>query len=200
MAILNKKYFSILSNIGANISEARTQKLVSIILTLIALCLFGLFAINPTLSTIAKLRKEIDDYEIINQKLGEKIFALSALQQAYSRLEDKIPTVLGSIPSSPAVPLFIGQVQSVAKNSNIHVTHLQNSQVDLFKGKKTSEKYHTYSFSLTGDGTYEDITKFVENITNIQRVVGINASSIDNAENNNKTLRFNFQGIAYYKD
>lgn len=200
MAILNKKYFSIFSNLSSNISEERTQKLVSIILTLITLCLFGLFAINPTLSTIAKLRKEIDDDEIINQKLEEKISALSSLQKAYVRLEDKIPTVLGSIPQSPTVPLFIGQVQSVAKNSNIQVSLLQNSRVDLFKEGKGSEKYSAYSFSLAGEGLYEEITKFMEDITNMQRVVGVNVSSIDNVKNNNKTLRFNFQGVAYYKD
>lgn len=195
MATLNKKYFSLLSNI----SEARTQKLLSIILTLIALCLFGLFAINPTLSTIAKLRKEIEDNEIINQKLGEKIAALSSLQQAYSKLEDRIPTIFESIPLSPTIPLIIGQLQSVAKNSNVHVSLLQNSHVDLFKEVKTSEKYNSYTFNLTGEGTYEDITKFIESVINIQRIVGVNVSTIENPENK-RILRFNFQGIAYYKD
>lgn len=196
MAILNKKYFILLTNI----SEARTQKLISVILTLIALCLFGLFAINPTLSTIAKLRKEIEDYEIINQKLGEKITALTNLQQSYSRLEDRIPTILASIPPTPDVPLFIGQVQSVAKNSNIHVSILQNSQVDLYNEDKASEKYYTYAFSLSGEGGYEDIIKFIENITNMQRIVGIDVTSIDKEENNSRILRFNFQGITYYKE
>jgi Tfp pilus assembly protein PilO len=195
MTTLNKKYFSLLSNI----SEARTQKLLSIVLTLIALCLFGLFAINPTLSTIAKLRKEIDDNAIINQKLGEKIAALSSLQQAYSRLEGRIPTILESIPSSSSVPLFIGQLQSVAKNSNIHVSLLQNSHVDLFKEVKTSEKFNFYTFNLAGEGAYENITKFIESIINIQRIVGINVSTIENAENK-ETLQFNFQGVAYYKE
>lgn len=192
MRMLSNKYFNL-------ISEARTQKLISIILTLIALCLFGLFAINPTLSTIAKLRKEIADYEIINQKLGEKISALNALQQAYSRLESDVPTVLASIPKSPFVPLFIGQIQAVAKNTNIQMSQLQSSQVDLFKEDGGSKKYYAYSFSLTGDGTYEDITKFIENVTNMQRVVGVETSTINNAENNNRSLRISIQGVAYFK-
>ena len=192
MKMLNNKYFNL-------ISEARTQKLISMILTLIALCLFGLFAINPTLSTIAKLRKEISDNEIANQKLGEKISALNALQQAYSRLESDVPTVLASIPTSPLVPLFIGQIQAVAKNTNIQISQLQSSQVDLFKEDGSSKKYYAYSFTLSGDGTYEDITKFIENIINMQRIVGIETSTINNAENNNKSLRINIQGVAYFK-
>lgn len=192
MITLSNKYFNL-------ISETRTQKLISIILTLSTLCLFGLFAISPTLSTIARLRKEIADYEIINQKLGEKISALSTLQKAYSRLESDVPTVLASIPQSALVPLFIGQIQSLAIGSNIQVSQLQNFQVDLFKEDGSSKKYYVYSFTLSGDGTYEDITKFIENITNMQRVVGIDISSINNVENNNRSLRLNFQGVAYYK-
>lgn len=196
MTTLSNKYFHFLSGIG----DPRTEKVISIILTLIALCLFGLFAINPTLSTIAKLSKEIDDYRIINQKLEEKISALNSLQQAYTRLEDKIPTILGSIPASPTVPLFIGQVESVAKNSNIHVSLLQNSQVDLFKENENSEKYNAYTFSLIGKGAYEDIIRFIENITSMQRIVAVNESSINVEEASNRILRFNFQGTAYYKD
>ena len=193
--MLNNNYYNLLHNL----SETRTQKIISIILTLIALCLFGLFVINPTLSTIAKLRKEISDNEIVNQKLGEKISALNSLQQAYSRLEDDLPQLLGSIPTSPLVPLFIGQIQAVAKNTNIQISQLQSSQVDLFKDSEVSQKYLAYAFSFTGDGTYEDITKFIENIVNMQRIVGIETSTINNAENNNRSLRINIQGVVYFK-
>jgi len=195
MKMLNNNYYNLLHNL----SETRTQKIISVILTLIALILFGLFVINPTLSTIAKLRKEISDNEIVNQKLGEKISALNSLQQAYSRLEDDLLSVLGSIPTSPLVPLFIGQIQAVAKNTNIQISQLQSSQVDLFKDGEVSQKYLAYAFSLTGDGTYEDITKFIENITNMQRVVGIETSTINNAQNNNRSLRINIQGVVYFK-
>lgn len=195
MKISSSKYL----NVFSNINNARTQKLISIVLTLVALSMFGLFAINPTLSTIAKLRKEIDDYEVINQKLQEKISALNILQGAYSTIENEIPTVINAIPDSPLVPQFIGQVQSIAKNSNISVIQLQNSKVDLYKENATSSKYHAYNFSLIGDGSYEDIKKFIENITGMQRIVGIDTSSISIVENNNIALRLNFQGVAYFK-
>lgn len=195
MKISSSKYLNVFSNIG----NARTQKLISIVLTLTALSLFGLFAINPTLSTIAKLRKEISDYEVINQKLEEKIFALNTLQQAYANLENEVPTVTNAIPESPLVPQFIGQIQSIAKSSNIFVVQLQNSQVDLYRENAALDKYKAFNFSLIGDGNYEDIKKFIENVTSMERVVGIDTSSINNVENNNTILRLNFQGIAYFK-
>lgn len=195
MKMLNNNYYNLLHNL----SEARTQKFTSVILTLIALTFFGIFAINPTLSTIAKLKKEIADDEDINQKLEQKITALNSLQQAFKRLESDLPVVFESIPESPFVPLFIGQIQSLAKSSNIKVSQLQSSQVDLFKEDGGSKRYYTYSFTLSGDGTYEDITKFIENLTNMQRVVGVERSTINNAENNNRSLRINIQAVTYYK-
>jgi len=195
MTTLNNKYLALLPHF----SEVKTQKFTSVILTLIALSVFGLFAINPTLSTIARLQKEIEDSEVISQKLEEKIAALASLQQAYSRLENDIPVVTESMPQSPFVPLFIGQIQAVAKSSNIHVSQLRNSQVDLFGENGDSKKYYSYSFSLIGEGLYEDIIKFMENVTNIVRIVNMDVSSINKEEGENRSLRFEFQGVTYYK-
>lgn len=158
-----------------------------------------MFVISPTLSTIAKLKKEIADSTIVNQGLEKKIAALASLQQAYSRLKNDVPLVLESIPQSALVPLFIGQVQSVARSSNVSLNQMQNLQVDLFEQNEAPKRYYSYSFSLTADGTYEDISKFMENITNMQRVVGIDVSSIDKAGDANKSLRLNLQGVVYYK-
>lgn len=177
----------------------QTQKFTSIVLTLMALSFFGLLAINPTLSTIAKIKKEIADNETVNQKLGDKIVALSSLQKAYSRLENDVPIVFDAIPNSPFVPLFIGQIQSTAKNSNIHLSSLQTSQVDLFGEQGESKRYYLYSFSLTVEGLYEDLSKFIKSLTNMQRVVNINVFSITKGGAKNNFLLLSLQGVTYYK-
>ncbi len=195
MKTLSNKYLELLPDW----SSAQTQKFTSSILTLIALAFFSLFVISPTLSTIAKLKKEIADSAIINQRLEKKIAALASLQQAYSRLKNDVPVVLEAIPQSSNVPLFIGQIQSVARSSNVRLSQMQNLQVDLFEQNETPKRYYSYSFSLTAGGTYEDISKFMENITNMQRIVGIDASSIDKEGSSNKSLRLNLKGVVYYK-
>lgn len=195
MKIINSKYLDLLPDL----SQERTERFTSVILTLIALSMFGLFAINPTLSTIAKLQKEIVDLEVINQKLEEKIADLTSLQRAYNRLENDVPVVLGTIPISPFVPLLIGQIQSVARDSNIHVTQIQNSEVELFKEGEPAKKYYFYSFSINADGTYENISRFIDNLTHMQRIVTINTVSINKQARIAETLQLNLQGVAYYK-
>lgn len=195
MRTLSNKYLELLPDWNS----AQTQKFTSSVLTLIALAFFSLFVISPTLSTIAKLKKEISDSAIINQGLEKKIAALYSLQQAYSRLKNDVPVVLESIPQSALVPLFIGQIQSVARNSNVRLNQMQNLEANLFEQNETPKRYYSYSFSLAAEGTYEDVSKFMENITNMQRIVGIDVSSIDKEGDVNKSLRLNLKGVVYYK-
>jgi len=195
MKIINSKYLELLPDFG----EERTEKFTSVILTLIALSVFGLFAINPTLSTIAKLQKEIEDSQVISQKLEEKIADLASLQQAYNRLENDIPVVLESMPNTSFVTQLFGQIHSAAVGSSIRVNQIQNSEVELFKEIDPSKKYYSYSFSISADGTYDNILRFTNILTNMQRIVNINSVSITRQGETASSLQFNLQGIAYYK-
>lgn len=195
MKIPTHKYLELLPDLG----EERTQKFTSIVLTLIALSLFGLFAINPTLSTIAKINKEITDSQDLSQKLEKKIADLASLQQAYKRLEleNDIESIFASLPTSSFVPLLIGQIQSLARDANIRVTQIQNSEVDLFK-EEAPKEFYSFSFSLSAEGAYENLLKFMENITSMQRAVSVSKISIGK-EGTSSTLKFNMEGVAYYK-
>src|SRR5687767_10764921 len=84
--------------------DEKTKNLSAIILTFLALSFFGLFAINPTISTIVQLKKEIADNQEVNQKLEEKITNLSTLQQKYNLLQNDIPFIFSAIPQNPQGP------------------------------------------------------------------------------------------------
>lgn len=189
------KYFELVSNF----KNKQTQKFTNIILTLISVSLFGAFAINPTLTTIVKLKKELSDDEFAQNNLEEKIRNLSILQQKYVAIEDDIPYALDAIPDSPQVPYLMAQIQSVAKNANIHLSNLQNLAVELFKQNVPEKKYYQYSFSLSGTGSFENISAFFSKLVNMQRIVSISTFSIDKTADKTGDLRFSLQGLAYYK-
>jgi len=176
----------------------QNQKLTNIVFTLIAISLFGMFAINPTLSTIVKLKKELTDNKFVVHSLEEKIKNLSTLRQKYVDIQEDIQYALDAVPERPEVPLLMAQIQSVAKNTNIRISNLQNLAVELF-GKAQEKKHYSYSFSLNGSGNFEDISAFFSKIVNMQRVVSISTFSIDKAEDKTGALRFSLQGTAYYK-
>lgn len=189
------RYFEMLPNF----KNDKTQKFTSIILTLVAISLFGMFAINPTLSTIAKLKKELADNEFVARSLEEKIRNLGILQQKYADIQEDIPYALDSIPKTPEVPLLMAQIQSIAKKTNIHISNLQNLAVELFKQNVEEKKYYQYAFSLSGTGTFEDISTFLSQIVSMQRIISIDTFSIDKTAERTGALRFSLQGSAYYK-
>ena len=182
-----------------NFRNQKTQKFTSVVLTLVALSLFGLFAINPTLSTIAKLKKELADDEFVEHSLQEKISNLNILQEKYTKIQDDIVYALNAIPNNPQVPFLMAQIQSVAQNSNVHLSNLQNLTVELFKEAPIDKKYFSFSFSFSGTGTIENIATFLSSLTNMQRVISIDTFSIDKTADKTGALRFSLQGLAYYK-
>lgn len=203
MEIQNKNNKEIAKNkfleLLPNFREKTTQKFTTIILTLIAISFFGLFAINPTLSTIAKLQKELEDNQFIDTSLRQKISNLSLLQQKYSTLQNDIPVVLNAIPQDSQIPLLMAEIQSIVQESNIQLESLQNFQVELAKNKDVNNKYYSYGFSVSGFGSYDNISRFITSLTNMQRVVDIEAFAINRQTDKSTSLRFTLRGVAYYK-
>ena len=194
--ITETKYFTMFPNF----KDEKTQKLTSIIFTLIAVVLFGVLAVNPTLSTIVKLRKELDDKKFLENSLQEKIKNLKILQQKYLEIQPDISYVLSAVPSKPNAPTLLAQIQALAIKSNINLTNLQNLTVELFSQKIQEEKkYYSFSFSLNGTGEINNIQTFTTHLTDMQRIINITNFSIDQTSDNINQLRFTMQGNAYYK-
>lgn len=200
MQIPNKNVFKNLSQNKyfefVDFKAERTQKFITLVLTLIALSFFGIFAINPTLSTIAKLRKEIEDSSFVDQKLEQKINSLTSLQQKYTLLQDDLPIIFSAIPRSPEIPLLVAQVQAAGRNSNVIVDSVQTFQVELEK-PKIEKKFSTFAFSLSADGSYENLLKFLTTLTNMQRVVSVDIISITR-KTGDTNLQLTFRGKAYF--
>lgn len=200
MKILNRK---ILKNIAKvryfefiDFKEERTQKFTTLILTLGALSILGLFAINPTISTIIKLQKEIDDSKFVDSKLSEKINNLSSLQKEYESLKNDLPVVFAAIPRNPEIPLLVAQVQAAASNSNVALINIQTFEVEIEKPKVPKE-FSSYSFSLTADGSYNNLLNFLSTVSNMERVVAVDIISLTR-KTGDANLQLTFKGRAFF--
>lgn len=189
--IAKNKYFQLLPDFG----QERLAKFTTLVLTLIALSFFGIFAINPTLSTIAKLGKELEDNKFVDQKLTQKINNLNSLQKKYQNLQTDLPVILSSVPKGPEVPLLAAQIQAVAKNSNTSIDNLQTFQVEIPTGP--SQKYFSYSFALSASGGYNDLNNFLLNLSNMQRIVSLDILSLTKKSGVN-SLQLTLRGRAYF--
>lgn len=187
-----KNYFQLLPNF----KEEKTQKFVTIILTVITLAFFGIFAINPTLSTIIKLRKELDDSNFVDKKLQDKINNISTLQKKYVVLQNDLPFILATVPQSPEVPLLAAQIQAVAKNSNVGINNFQTFEVEIPQ-KTTPRNYLSFSFALSTEGNYNDLYNFLTSLSNMQRVVSIELLSLTKKSASN-SLELSIKGKTFF--
>ncbi len=158
--------------------------------------LFGIFAINPTLSTIITLKKQLADSQLVHEKLSTKISNLSSLQQQYSQLTPDLPVVFDAIPQTAQAPGLMGQVFALSKNMNVQITSLEITNAQLTGGKAQDEA--SYPFSLNARGSYEDLINFAKSLTKINRILSIDSMSISKDAKLN-TIELDIQGQGYFK-
>lgn len=192
------KYFSKLPFF----KEEHAQKFMGITLTLFALSFFGFFAINPTLSTIARLRKEIKDNEFVNSQLERKIGDLNKLKIQYSSLQNDLPIVLESLPQKADVPTLIAKIQSIARISNLKIIKIQNFEVEIVKNNKEKDKkYYSYTFSIAGNGTFEAISQFISSLINMQRIISVDGLSVERSQGkDDPPIKFSIDAITFIKE
>lgn len=183
--------------IPSYLKQEKAQRVTALILTFITLSFFGLFAISPTLSTIAKLQKELSDSKDVDSKLQEKINNLVSLSRQYSTVQSDIPFITQLIPSSPNVPLLVAQIQAIAAQSSATVDTLQVSTVELTKGQALSADTKSFSFSLNASGNYTQLSDFVSRLIEFDRIITVDAVSI--SQTPGKATQLSLRGRAYFK-
>lgn len=181
--------------------KENTRLITTLILTFVALSFFGLFAINPTLTTIIELQKQLDDSEFTHQQLSTKLVNLSTLQQKYTNLNSELGVIDNAIPKEAAATTLAGQLHTLAEEANITIRHLRVEEVALTAVKNPanpSNKGFSYVFNLETEGSYENMMKFAENTTNFNRIVTVEAISLTRDPGNNNLI-MNMRGRQYFK-
>ena len=56
-----------------NIQNEKTKAITMLIFTFVAMSFLGIFAINPTLSTIVELNKQLEESKFVHEQLQTKI-------------------------------------------------------------------------------------------------------------------------------
>ncbi len=178
------------------IKKENNQKYFLIILSISASIFFFIFAINPTLSTIAKLKKQITDARFVEQQLSQKINNISQLSQEYQLLQEDLPLIFDAVPKDPQVPTLVGQIQSIGGDSLVQITNIEVSPVNLSSSSSTSSS--SFSFNISGISRFENIQTFVDNLINSQRVISISSIQASKGEDS-ENFDFIIKGWAYYK-
>lgn len=180
--------------------QEKTRQITTLTLTLITLALFGIFAVNPTISTIGQLQKELEDDTVVNEKLTLKIKNLGLLQQQYTTIQNELPTIFNAIPKTTRAAILTGQIQSLAFQHGLKLDKAQVFEVDLSSQKTQKANANTsFTFSVGATGSYQNIADFIKDLTNFDRIVSLDTLSITNGPDGSGLVQVTIRGKAYFK-
>lgn len=198
---LKKDKYTKLIELLPDFKKERTQKYTTIILTLSASIILGIFAVSPTLSTIVNLQKQLDDDKFVEQKLQEKINNLSILQQKYASIQSDLPLIFNAIPKSSQIPLFLAQLQGLANETNIKIINFQTYPVGLSDSIISDKRFSSFDYSISVSGDYQSLLNFLDKISKFSRIVTLsNISMAKTVDANTSTLQLSVKGSAYFKN
>lgn len=193
--LYTSKYFEKLPDF----KQKKTQAFITIALTLFAISFFGIFAINPTISTILNLRKQKEDNSFVEEKLNQKFTNLNTLAQTYRDITSDLVYVYNAVPQTPQVTKLVGQLATLGKEEDVEVARLQTFEVDLTKTEINVQKFSTVKFSLDATGSYQNLLNYMETITSFERIITIDSVSLRKGTDKNSDIKLNIQGTAFFK-
>lgn len=185
-----------LSTFLPRLAEKRVQSFTTLVLSLITLSFFGIFAISPTLATIADLQKQISDNEFVNNQLRVKIINLTTLQQSYKIIQSQLSVLYSAVPQNPDVTTLIGQIQTIATSANVTLVSMQTLPVAISQG--STARFNSFTFSLDVSGNYAQIKDFLQKLTTFNRLMTIDAISLNQPVANQDSYTLSLRGDVYF--
>ena len=176
----------------------QVKNYTTLLLTLVAIIVFSLFAISPTINTIVELRKTLADSQFADNALEEKLAALESLQNQYDSLDDRIERVSATIPTSPEVPLLLAKVQTLARDAGLSIVKLETLQVELTKSGAVGSEPDSFVFSITVSGSYDQVRQFLDSLPRLDRLVSVDAITLNRSLSTSGQVTGTIRARAYF--
>lgn len=158
-------------NAGQN--RQRVTAYLYIIFSLLALSLFGLFAIGPTISTIFDLNKQLDENKQALVQLENKNAALKSLSAQYIDIQQNLELVDNAIPNSANVAKLTRQLENLTIQDNLSVQKIDTGLMELYPAINANSPIFSFTFSIVVSGKEQQINTFVSDLINMGRIISV---------------------------
>ena len=162
------------------------------ILSLATILVFSVFALKPTLVTIATLVREIRAKEDLVIQTDEKIANLDRASEVFSQEGEKIAVVKQSVPQSPEPDSFLRQIEGLAQKNGVQVLGVSFGEVTLLgegTEKKSKEEIKglpensgALSFSISITSSYQGLLSFLTDLENLRRPSRVDAAGLSSSQ------------------
>lgn len=169
-----RRYFRQLTDAYRGTPALRAS--LEFLLTLFTISFFALFALRPTINTIAELWANINSQKEIKGRLEQKIRDLAVSQEIWKTEQKRIETLDQALPKNPGPDTYIKQIEGLAASRGLGISFLKVDEVALRgevekQGEQKIKKGKTeiISVSLSLSGAYTALLGFLEDLENLRR-------------------------------
>ena len=135
------RYKTYFLNVVARYKEREDVKVyLEILLSLLTISVFAVFALRPTLITIAQLIKDIQGKKETVAKMDEKIGKINKAKVLYDSEKERIALLDTAIPAKPQAEVFIRQIEGLVGKDNTLLDSFQTGKVVLWE-KNQNQPY-----------------------------------------------------------
>ena len=204
-----KSYF--LNIVGRYKERADIKAYLEVLLSLVTVSVFAIFALRPTFLTIAELLKEIESKKGTLAQMEEKIQKLSSAQSMYDRERKNIALLDTALPKNPNVESFVKQIEGLSGKHQLPISRFSIESVSVLGSSKdvqakdsnlsrTAEIKFSLGTTVSID-QYPTLINFVSDVQNLRRPVIINSTRFSSgSDEQTKTIIMNFEGtFPYYQ-
>jgi Tfp pilus assembly protein PilO len=180
-------------------SGAGTVKGLELFITIGTVVLLAIFAIRPTLTTMSKLLKDIQELKQTDDALSAKIQALSKADNAIFENQEDVDLLYVVLPDEAQVSGLATRVEKVASELNFSDSGDANTSPLIIRSMSTDDvpkdEYvgsknaglKSYSLTMEVEGSFEQITRFIQELQKIDRILTFDSLSIQ--ENSREKLK-----------
>ncbi len=130
------------------------------ILFFVIFSLFILFAIKPSLTTAASLKREEDDLKKIDELYENQILNIAKVQSLMEENREELPLLTMAISNHPQVNKMIDDIQQASNKSSFTIKKASIGEVNLLDTK--NKKLQTLHLTVEGNSDFDTLMRFID--------------------------------------
>ena len=172
-----------------------------IFLSLITISLFSIFALRPTLTTIAQLIKDVESKKNTLSSVNEKIEKISKAQLIYDQQKKNIELLYLAIPKTASPDAFVRQVEFLSASNQAIIDSIGTGKAVILGKESESPKsnndiqkitdgmnsFSIYISTQTDLSKFEPSINFISSLENLLTPLVIDNLSFSVVENKDST-------------
>lgn len=207
------RYKRLFLNFFGQYKERQDVKMfLEVLLSLVTVSMFSLFALRPTIVTIAELIKEIDAKKKTLETMEHKIDNLSRAQIIYDQEKSRIDLLKTAVPKEPLPDSFVRQVEGVSFRNSISLSAMTVEKLTLLGDKKpelittetggVSVESSQLGFSINTTAGYQSLLNYLTELENTRRPIKIqNLNISSNITEQGRIIILGIKGsVPYLRD